>query len=202
MKVLYSVAAFAGILIPSVGTATAQEAAPAAATAQGDLAVGAVIYDPQGEEVGKVDSISGDNIVIDTGTNKATLPKASFGKGAKGPAIGATKAEIDAAVAASLQQAQAALDAALVVGVEVRGKAGTPIGTISEVNADQVVIKRPTGMVSLNKGLFANEGGVVTLQMTAEELDAAASAAGTAAPAATPEDHGDHSAHGGEDAHP
>jgi preprotein translocase subunit YajC len=199
MKVLYTAAALAGFLIPSIGTAAAQEAA-AAATAQTEIAVGAVIYDPQGGEVGKVDSVSGDNVVIDTGTNKVALPKASFGKGKAGPAIGMTKADIDAAAAAQLAQAQAALDSALIVGAEVRGSSGTPIGTIKEVTADQVVLNRPSGMVSLNKSLFANEAGSVVLRISAAELDAAAQAATTTAPAATPAgeasaDH-DHAGHG------
>jgi hypothetical protein len=183
MKMLYSFAALAAVLAPSIGTASAQAPA-AAAAAKGDIAVGAVVYDPQGGEVGKVDSVSGDNVVIDTGTNKATLPKTSFGKGKNGPTISATKADIDAAVAASLAQANAARDAALIVGAEVRGKAGTPIGTIKEVTASQVVLNRPSGMVSLNKALFISQNGSVVLQLTAAELDAAAQAA--VAPGGTP----------------
>ena len=182
MKLFYcAVVTLVGALLPSVGVAAAPP--PAATAAQPGLVVGAVVYDPQGGEVGKIDSISGDNVVLDTGTNKATLPKTSFGKGEKGPAISATKAQIDAAVAASMAQANAARDAALIVGTEVRGKAGEVVGIIKEVSGDRVVLSRPSGLVSLNKALFTAATGSLILSLTADELNAAASQASTSSPA-------------------
>lgn len=161
------------ILLP--GAALAQ--APAPATAGPALSVGVTIYDPQGGEAGKIDAITNDAVVLDTGTHKATVPKSAFGSGAKGPTITATKAQIDAQVAAALDKAAGELNAALVPGAEVRGKAGVVVGTIKEVNGDQVVIDRASGPVSLTKKAFASGPQGLIISFTAAELDAAAKAA-------------------------
>lgn len=156
------------------GAALAQ--APATAAQGPALSVGAVIYDPQGGEVGKIDSMTNDAVVIDTGAHKATLPKSAFGSSAKGPTVTITKAQIDMQVAAALEKAAAELNALLVPGAEVRGKSGALVGTVKEVNGDQVVIDRASGPVSLTKAAFsANPQGLV-ISMTAAELDAAAKA--------------------------
>lgn len=156
------------------GSALAQAMAPAA---QGPvLTVGAVIYDPKGGEVGKIDSITNDAVVVDTGAHKATLPKSAFGSGPKGPSITIGKAEIDAQVAAALDKAAERIDALLVPGAEVRGKSGALVGVVKEVNADQVVIDRASGPVSLARSAFGTDQQGLTIAMTAAEFDAAASA--------------------------
>lgn len=169
-------AASAALSIP--GMASAQ--APASAASAPALTVGATIYDTQGGEVGKIDSMTADAVVVDTGANKATLPKTAFGSGAKGPTLTITKAQIDEQVAAATQKANAALEAALVVGAEVKGKAGTPIGTVKEVTGEQVVIGRAAGPVALSKKAIALGAQGLYISMTAEELDAAAKPASPA----------------------
>ena len=156
------------------GAACAQAASAATSPA---LTVGATIYDPQGGEVGKIDSVSQDAVVIDTGAHKAALPRSAFGSGTKGPTVTITKAQIDEQVLAATQKAAAALDAALVTGAEVKGKAGTPVGTIKEVNGDQVVLDRPEGAVALSKKAFSAGPQGLLISFTAAELDAAAKAA-------------------------
>lgn len=146
------------------------------------LKVGAIIYDPQGAEVGKIDSIVNDVVIIDTGTHKAALAKASFGSGAKGPTVSLTKAQLDAQVAAAMEKAATALNAALVPGAPVHGKAGALIGTVKEVTGDQVVIDRASGPVSLTKQAFATDPRGVIISLTAQELDAAAKAAAAPKP--------------------
>ena len=72
----------------------AMAAAPVAVMAQdasSQLTVGAMVYGPQGDEVGKIEQISDGNVVVNTGNNSATLPSSSFGKGAKGPMLGYSK---------------------------------------------------------------------------------------------------------------
>jgi hypothetical protein len=88
-----------------------------------------------------------------------------------------TKAQLDAAVIASLARTQAALAAALVPGAEVVGKAGAPVGKVKEINGEQVILERPEGAVSLKKGTFAVVSGKLTLLLTAAELEAAVKAA-------------------------
>lgn len=160
------------VLVP--GAAYAQTPGPAAQAPA--LSVGAVIYDPQGGEVGKIDSVTKDAAVIDTGAHKATLPKSAFGFGAKGPTITITRAQIDAQVAAALDKAAAQLSALLVPGAEVRGKSGVLVGVVKEVNIDQVVIDRPSGPVSLTRAAFGASPQGLIISMTAAELDAAAKA--------------------------
>lgn len=166
------VLASAVLFVP--GAALAQAPAP---VAQGPaLSVGAVIYDPQGGEVGKIDSITSDAVVVDTGTHKATLPKTAFGSSAKGPTITITKAQIDAQVAAALDKATAELNALLVPGAEVRGKSGALVGNVKEVNGDQVIIDRASGPVGLTKAAFGASPQGLVISMTATELDAAVKA--------------------------
>lgn len=167
-------AATAALSLPAAALAQATATATATATSTPNLTVGSVIYDPQGGEVGKIDSVSGDAIVVDTGAHKATLPRTAFGIGAKGPMVTITKAQIDEQVAAGAQKAAAALEAALVVGAEVKGKAGTPIGTLKEVSADKVVIDRTAGPVALARNAVGLGPQGLFISLTAEELDAAA----------------------------
>jgi hypothetical protein len=167
------IAVVAATLAPSMAMA---QPAPAA-NASSPLAAGVTVYDPQGGVVGKVESLAGENVILDTGTVKATLPKTAFGSGAKGPSVNATKAQIEELVAASMAKANAALDAALVPGAEVRGKAGNVIGTVKEVDGEQVFIQRDAGPVSLTKAAFAMGPSGLAISLTAAELEVAAKAA-------------------------
>lgn len=158
------------------GSALAQAPAPAPGAQGPVLSVGSVIFDPQGGEVGKIDSMTSDAVVIDTGAHKATLPKSAFGSSAKGPTITITKAQIDTQVAAALEKAAAELNALFVPGTEVRGKSGSLVGVVKEVNGDQVVIDRASGPVSLIKAAFDASPQGLVISMTAAELDAATKA--------------------------
>lgn len=70
-------------------------AATTAATAA-DVKKGSAVYDQSGGTVGKIESVSGKDAVLSTGTTRATVPISSFAKNDKGLVIGMTKAEIDA----------------------------------------------------------------------------------------------------------
>lgn len=173
-RLLIAASALAGMPAVAPLLAHAQEAPAAPAPAAPTLAVGGTVYDPQGEEVGTIDSIADTTIVVNTGTNKAALPKSAVGSGPKGPMVTLTKAQIDEQVAAAAGKAAAALDSALVAGAEVKGKAGTPVGTIKQVNGDLVVLDRAGGAVSLPKKAFGMGPQGLYIAMTAAELDAAA----------------------------
>lgn len=170
----FLVAAAAVASVPAL--AQAQTQAPAA-NAAASVAVGGTIFDPQGGEVGKIVSMTGDAVVVDTGANKATLPKSAIGSGPKGPIIAMTKAQIDEQVAAANQKASAAVEAAMVTGAPVKGKAGGAIGTIKEVKGDQVIVARAAGPVALPKTAFGLGADGLFISMTAAELDAATNAA-------------------------
>ena len=97
--------AAAALLALAPAALSAQTAAPAAAPAApsndaaADVVPGATVYDMNGGTVGRIVSVEGDAVVLDTGTNRATLSKSGFGKGANGPVIGMTKAQLDQAMA-------------------------------------------------------------------------------------------------------
>ena len=178
MKFSRTAFAAAAILVtPSVSLAQSPTVVEKPAAAVPILAVGATVYDPSGGQVGTIESLSSDQIVIDTGTHKATLPRSALGSSTKGPTINATKAQIDALVAASEEKANAALNAALVPGAEVRGRSGSLVGTIKEVTGEQVLLDRPTGAVVLPNKAFATGPQGLVISMTAAELEAAAKAA-------------------------
>ncbi|QXQ05102.1 hypothetical protein KX816_12515 [Sphingosinicellaceae bacterium] len=161
----------------AVGTAAiAQAPAPAAAAAPA-LAAGATVYDPTGAEAGTVDSINGDLVVVSTGTNKISMPKASFGAGAKGPMVSVTKAQIDAAASQAAAQQTAALKSALVVGASVKGSSGSPVGTVKSIAADNVVVQSAKGPVAVPLNAFSAGAGGLMIAMTAAEFETAAAAA-------------------------
>ena len=74
----------------------AQAGQVTAATAA-DVKAGVSVFDQKGEAIGKVDSVSGKDAVVSTGTIKASIPISSFAKNDKGLVMAMTKAELEAA---------------------------------------------------------------------------------------------------------
>ncbi|PZQ21440.1 MAG: hypothetical protein DI569_11805 [Sphingopyxis macrogoltabida] len=177
---------FAGFIATlSLGTAAAvalpahaQEAAAAAV----DLSVGTKVFDSEGAELGTVTSAAGANVVVDLGEGKqVTLPTSAFGALEKGPTIGATKAQVVAAVEQANAGSAEKLAAALQPGTDVRGVNGTTIlGKVKLVDADGVVLTTPTGEVKLPKtAFFVGQAGLAT-SFTAEQFAAAMQQVNTA----------------------
>ena len=122
---LVAISVLAAASVPAVAlaqdAAATQPSAPAAAApaaGAATLAAGQAIYGPQGEEVAKVVSVDGANVVITTGTNQATLPASALGTGEKGPTIAYNKEQLNAAIDAANKQANAG----------AAGAAGAPAG--------------------------------------------------------------------------
>ena len=171
----------------SLATAGAAVPAYAQTASLADLGVkaGATVYGPQGNEAGTVEKVDGENVVLNTGTYSATLPGSAFGKSDKGPIVSMTKAQIDAAMAQVLAQADAALDAALVPGAQLRTSDGVMIGTIEKIDeAGLVTVKREAGNFALQSEMFGTDASGLILRLTAQQFAEAMSAA-TAAPAET-----------------
>ena len=94
----------AAVMAQEAPAAAASAAPDAAAPATGSaLAAGQTVYGPQGEAVATVVSVDGANVVIDTGTAKATLPATALTPGAKGPSIAYNKDQLNAAISAATQ---------------------------------------------------------------------------------------------------
>lgn len=75
-------------------TTTSAGAVEAATTA--DVKSGVSVYDQSGGLVGKVESVSGGNAVVNAGGTRAAIPVASFAKNSKGLVISMTRAELEA----------------------------------------------------------------------------------------------------------
>jgi hypothetical protein len=161
-----------GIAMVTGVTASAQTPALAA-----QLKAGAIVYDPAGAEAGTIESIKGDSVILSTGTNKLSVPPASFAVGAKGPVIAATRAQLDTAAGASADQAKAAVMAKIVPGAQIRGLTGqTVIGAVKSVEGDLVLVTTPKGDVKVPSTAFRTDTSGLVLGMTAVDFDAAVAA--------------------------
>lgn len=146
------------------------------------IAVGATVYGSDGAEVGKIEETPNGNVVIFTGTNRATLPASSLGRNEKGLTIAMTKEQLDAAVSAATAKADEAIAAALVAGAKVSGSDGVEIGAVQKVEGDNVTLDLPSGSaIVLPKNQFQAKPAGLSLFMSSTEFQAAVSAA-TASP--------------------
>jgi hypothetical protein len=178
----YLVLALAGSALAMPAFAQATQSAPAAAaapaTAGAGVTAGAAVFDASGNPVGTIESVNGANAVLSTGTVKASIPVASFGKGAKGLVVGITKADLEAQVAAATKPTEIA------AGMAISGPGGVAVGKVDSVSGDLVTVATANSKVQLPKTAFAQGQSGLVIGMTAEQLDAAAKAA---TPAATPQ---------------
>ena len=164
-------------MLAATGTAAFGQAAAPATTAAAQIKPGATVYDTSGAQAATIVSTSGDLVVVSTGTNKISLPMASFAAGPNGPVVSVTKAQIDAAAVQANAQAAAALKTQLVAGATVHGSGGASAGTVKTVGADTVVVATPSGDASLPLTAFSSTPQGVTIAMSAAELNAAVAAA-------------------------
>lgn len=75
----------------------------AAAIGEADVKAGASIFDPQGNVVGKVESVSAEGAVVNTGKVQAQIPFSSLSRNDKGLVIAMTATEFEAAANAKKQ---------------------------------------------------------------------------------------------------
>ena len=163
-------------LAAAAALAVAGVAAPAMAQDAG-VTVGAKVYGPDGAEVGTIESVNGDAVVINTGNLSAALPADSFAPGDNGPTLGWNKAELEAAVTEANQAAEQELAAALVPEAEVYSSDAVLLGKVESVDGDNVVVTLESGPVALPKAQMALQADKVTFVATAADVQAAAAAA-------------------------
>ncbi|MEZ5680154.1 MAG: hypothetical protein R3E14_02540 [Erythrobacter sp.] len=154
--------------------AIALAATPALANEQ--VVAGATVYGPQGGEVGTIVSVENGQAVLDTGKHKVPLAVAMYGQGETGPTITVTKDQINGMIDAQLAEAAAKRDAALVVGAEAMAADHAALGTILEIDGDNVVIARggdEMNKVTLLRSHFdATDHGLMA-RLTNAQIDAA-----------------------------
>ena len=177
----------AKLALAAAALTTTAAVAPTVATAQEAAAVtaGATVYGNDGAEIGTVESIDGETAILVVDGMKAPVPAAAFGTGEQGATLNATKAQIVGMLQAAQQQAMAKRDAALVVGAEAVTAKNAPLGTVLEIEGDNVIIARggdETKKITLLREHFAAapDGSLMAL-MTNAQIDAAMASAAPAA---------------------
>lgn len=166
----------------------AMSLAPVAAVAQAPAAnaaaptVGAKVFDPEGNEVGSVESVQGDVVTISTGTARAGVPKGALAMREKGLTIGMTKAQLESAVSGATAQNGAAKDTALVADAPLKSSDGVVLGTVTKVEGDDVTVTLNDGATVALKKSYIGVGpdNSLALGMTAADFAKAAQAAGSA----------------------
>ena len=163
--------------------AVALAATPAFANEQ--VVAGATVTGPEGNEVGTITAVENGQAILDTGKHQVPLGVDMYGQGEAGPTITVTKAQLDGMVDAQIAEAGAKRDAALVVGAEAMDAQHAPLGTVLEINGDNVVLARggdEANKVTLLRDHFdATDHGLMA-RLTNAQIDAAMA---QAAPAAT-----------------
>ena len=159
--------------------AIALTATPALAN---DMVVtGAKVTGPEGNMVGTIVQVENGQAVLDTGKHKVPLAVTMYGEGETGPTITVTKAQLDGMIDAQLAEAAAKRDAALVAGAEAIAADDAPLGTVIEVEGDNVVIARngdeADKVTLLRKHFDATEAGLKA-RLTNAQIDAAMEAQG------------------------
>lgn len=142
--------------------------------------IGTAIKDTGGAPVGTVASVDGENIIVDTGTNKVPVPEKSFTTTPDGLLLAMTKAQLDSAFETALAAQKAKVTAAVVPGASVRGTAGAVLGTVTRLDGDHVRIKGEQGEARIPlSGLTLKDDGL-HFGMTATEFAEAVKASSAA----------------------
>lgn len=158
-----------GAALLAATPALAQDAAPTVAAE-----VGMKVYGPNGGDVGTVDSINGDVVVVSTGKNMGALPITAFAKAKDGLSITITRADLDAAVEKAAADAKASLLASLTPGTEVKSLNGAMVvGTIKEIDAEYVTIEHDGRPVQLPVTAFMADASGAKITMTEDQFKAA-----------------------------
>ena len=155
----------------------AQSAAPATTAAPPSVTQGATVYDQAGAIVGTIKTVDGQFATLSTTKSTVKLPLSSFGAGEKGPLLGMTAAQVDAAAGAAATQTAAVGPPKIEAGVAVSDTAGNPVGKVEAVDGQFVTLATAKSKVRLPLTAFAGGDKGPVIAMTAEQLDAAAAGA-------------------------
>ncbi|KWV95332.1 hypothetical protein [Erythrobacter sp. AP23] len=180
-KLALAAAALTTTAAVAPGVAIAQEAAAS-------VTAGATVYGNDGMEIGTVESIDGETAILVVDDMKAPVPAAAFGTNEKGASLNATKAQIVGMLQAAQKQAIAARDAALVVGAAAVTAKNAPLGTVLEIDGDNVIIARGGDEMAkvtlLREHFAAGPNGELMALLTNAQIDAAMAASAPAADSA------------------
>ncbi|WP_156257024.1 hypothetical protein [Sandarakinorhabdus oryzae] len=140
------------------------------------ITVGATVKDTSGGIVGTIVSTADGNAVVDTGTNKVTIPLTSFGDRPEGPLLAMTKSQLDAAADQAAAARKQALANAIKPDAEVHGSQGAVIGTITKLDGDSVIIKGEAGLARIPTSELYMKADGLHFGMNAAQFEAAVKA--------------------------
>ena len=181
----------AKLALAAVALTTTAAVAPGVAVAQeatASVAAGATVYGNDGAEIGTIEAVQGDTVILVVHDMRAPVPANAFGTNDNGTSLNATKAQIVSMLQAAHQEAVAKRDAALVVGANAVTAKNAPLGTVLEIDGDNVIIARggdETKKVTLLREHFAaSPTGTLMALLTNAQIDAAMGASAPAAESA------------------
>jgi hypothetical protein len=141
----------------------------AAAATAADITVGARVRDVHGLPLGKIDSVTADGIVIDTGQSKVTVPLLAFRKDRSGLLLGVTAAQLTELIANAGPRPANTAD--IVAGTQLRDVNGQPVGRITAVAADGATVDTGKAQVKLPLGSFGIGSSGLVIPITAQKLN-------------------------------
>ena len=148
----------------------------APAFANDGVVEGATVTGPEGNTVGTIVEVADGQTVLDTGKHKIPLAVDMYGVGEAGPTITVTKVALDDMVDQQLAQAAAARDAALVEGAAIMTADQQPLGSVTAIEGDNIVIARggdATNKVTLPREYIATSDGGLMARLTMAQIDEA-----------------------------
>lgn len=170
MQKLVIFAFLSSISMVAAAPAAAQDPAAAASP---DLSPGVMVYGPAGAEVGKIESRSGETVIIALEGGPIALPVTSFGMVNERVTIGATKADLVAARDKAASERGAKLDTALTPGADIRGANGQAIvAKVKSVAPDGVIVETAAGEVKIARSAFFFSPGGLAMNYTPPQFAA------------------------------
>lgn len=168
----FTKAIFAAGALSLASVSAAALAQDAAATVE--VTAGTVVYGPEGNEVGTIESVADGVATFDTGTHKIGLPVDRFGQNAeKQTTIAVTRDALNKIVEDQLAELAAKLEAVLVVGAPVVDVNGVSLGSVGKVEGEEVTVQTEWGAFALKKANFQPGEGGVTAQVLADQVKTA-----------------------------
>jgi hypothetical protein len=167
-KFLAASALSAALLLPFAAPAGAQT-----------IDVGDTVKDPQGGDVGTVESVDGEYVVVRTDRHAARLPVTSFTPTEDAVLFGLTRDELNTQLDQAIAQAQQAIT----VGAMVHDRDGVAIGPVESADAELVTIKLGEQPIQLPRAAVAPGQNGLRIGATIAELRAQIAAATASASA-------------------
>lgn len=140
------------------------------------VAPGTQVRDPDGALVGTVVGSTDLAIIIDTGRVRTAFAPSAFSPSPDGLLFAMTKAQVESLVEVQAAERRAAMSPLMKPGSTVLDRNGQPVGAISEVGRDSLVVLIDGKPVRMPIGAVVSRGEALVLGMSLVEIKAALTA--------------------------